>query len=143
MSSCNDIRMSIGMPEFRNGWAKVNILGVNIHSIPLEGLIDTILLSCKDERKAIITYANIHALNLAYQIDYLCAFFNRCDVVFCDGIGVQWAAKFRSEERKAIITYANIHALNLAYQIDYLCAFFNRCDVVFCDGIGVQWAAKF
>ena len=94
MSSCNDIRMSIGMPEFRNGWAKVNILGVNIHSIPLEGLIDAILLSCKDERKAIITYANIHALNLAYQIDYLCAFFNRCDVVFCDGIGVQWAAKF-------------------------------------------------
>ena len=56
--------------------------------------MDFILETCLKNQKALITYANVHAVNLAGKIPWFKNFMNQADIVFCDGFGVKWAAEF-------------------------------------------------
>ena len=71
-----------------------NILGTNVHSIPLGDLIEHILTLCKEKRKGTIAYVNVHAINLACYSPRFRKFLNTCEIVFCDGFGVKWAGWF-------------------------------------------------
>ncbi len=42
----------------------------------------------------LVSHANITGLNLAYEQSWLKDFYNRCDLVYCDGMGVQLAARW-------------------------------------------------
>ncbi len=78
--------------KFLSPFESANILGVRVHSISTEELIDFILVVCKDKHKSIVANVNIHALNLAYHLTWFRNFLNQSDVVFCDGFGVKLAA---------------------------------------------------
>jgi N-acetylglucosaminyldiphosphoundecaprenol N-acetyl-beta-D-mannosaminyltransferase len=71
----------------------VDILGVRVHTLRLDELLAAIANIIATRRRAIIGYANIHALNLAYEVPWFRAFLNQSDIVFCDGFGVKWGAR--------------------------------------------------
>ncbi|HMD88480.1 MAG TPA: WecB/TagA/CpsF family glycosyltransferase [Anaerolineaceae bacterium] len=70
------------------------VLGVRVDLISLDELIRYVLSTVQGQRKAILTYVNVHAVNLAYKQGWFKDFINQSQVVFCDGFGVKWAAKF-------------------------------------------------
>ena len=73
--------------------AAVVILGVRVDALRLDNVLDMITRTINARERAIITYANIHTLNLAHELSWFRAFLNRSDVVFCDGFGVKWGAR--------------------------------------------------
>ncbi len=73
---------------------KVTVLGVGIDRLPLEEALDYILDAAAGNRRALIAHANITGLNLAYELEWLRTFYNRCDLVYCDGMGVALAARW-------------------------------------------------
>jgi N-acetylglucosaminyldiphosphoundecaprenol N-acetyl-beta-D-mannosaminyltransferase len=72
---------------------RVTIFEVPIDDIPVEELVKFIVDSCVHHKKAIVTYVNVHALNLAYQTARFRQFLNEADLVFCDGYGVKWGGR--------------------------------------------------
>lgn len=71
-----------------------SILGVRVDLISPDELIEYMLLIVHDRRKAIIAYANVHTINIAYKLGWFKDIINQSQVVFCDGYGVAWAAYF-------------------------------------------------
>lgn len=72
----------------------VKILDISVHAMPEEALIEYMIQACQDGQKKIVAYVNVYAVNLAYDMKWFKDFLNQCDLVFCDGFGVKWAAKF-------------------------------------------------
>lgn len=71
----------------------VQVLGVRIHILLLDALLDFITQIILSRRRALIAHVNVYGLNLAYQLPWFCEFLNRADLVFCDGFGAQWGAR--------------------------------------------------
>jgi N-acetylglucosaminyldiphosphoundecaprenol N-acetyl-beta-D-mannosaminyltransferase len=71
----------------------ITLLGVQVSSISLEGLLEFICSSIQNRRRILLTYVNVYALNLAYETPWFRNFLNLADVVFCDGFGVKLGAK--------------------------------------------------
>jgi N-acetylglucosaminyldiphosphoundecaprenol N-acetyl-beta-D-mannosaminyltransferase len=71
----------------------VDLLGVRIHALRLDELLAYMGGVIAARRRAVISYANIHALNVAYRLPWFRAFLNDSDIVFCDGFGVKWGAR--------------------------------------------------
>lgn len=81
---------------------KLMILGVAIDVVSLQSLITQICQASNQHQKLVVTYANVHTLNLAYENLAFRDLLNGCDIVFCDGFGVKLAAQIlyrRSIER--------------------------------------------
>jgi N-acetylglucosaminyldiphosphoundecaprenol N-acetyl-beta-D-mannosaminyltransferase len=47
-----------------------------------------ITLRARQDDKTIVSYVNIHTLNLAYELKWYKDFLNQADLVYCDGFGV-------------------------------------------------------
>lgn len=80
----------------------VSILGVRVHTITLATLLNYITAIIAKHQRALISYANIHGINLAYEIPWFRDFLNQSDMVICDGFGVKWGARilgYRIPER--------------------------------------------
>ncbi len=75
------------------GVATLRILGVPISLLRLDELIERILAAIASGRREIVTYANVHTLNMAVEDPDFRRFLDRADVVFCDGYGVKWGAR--------------------------------------------------
>jgi N-acetylglucosaminyldiphosphoundecaprenol N-acetyl-beta-D-mannosaminyltransferase len=73
--------------------APVRVLGVQIHPITLAQLLALLPVARTQQRRLIIAYANVYALNLAYRLAWFRAVLNHSDVVFCDGFGAKLGAK--------------------------------------------------
>lgn len=84
--------MNSFLSPLENNW--VDILGVHVHIISVDDLLNYIIIACRQGQKVIISNANVHAINLAYRIPWYRSFLNQSHIVFCDGFGVKWAAKF-------------------------------------------------
>ncbi len=76
-------------------WKKktVEILGVNISIISLQDLLQFVFYSIQLNSKIIITYVNIHGMNLACNNTVFRNCINKSAVTFCDGFGVKIAVK--------------------------------------------------
>lgn len=70
------------------------ILGVRVDLISLDELLTYVLGVVDSQKKSIVTYVNVHAINVAQEIGWFSDFINHAQVVFCDGFGVKWAARF-------------------------------------------------
>jgi N-acetylglucosaminyldiphosphoundecaprenol N-acetyl-beta-D-mannosaminyltransferase len=79
----------------------IKLLGIRFHKLTRQQLFQVITQSLKTERKIIIAHVNIHALNLAYEMDWYRDFLNRADFVFCDGFGVVLGARLMGHVIKA------------------------------------------
>lgn len=73
---------------------KVTILGVGVNALTLDGILDRIQATVSSSGHILISHVNITGLNLAYEQPWLRGFYNRCDLVYCDGMGVQLAARW-------------------------------------------------
>lgn len=71
---------------------RVDILGVGITPLTRSELIGAIVAAAREQRQMTIAYANIHALNLAYELPWFRELLNRSNLVFCDGVGVKLGA---------------------------------------------------
>jgi len=71
----------------------VEILGVRVHAIGQEELIEQVLSWVKQEDHRTLTYVNAHCLNLAVQDSSYRQLLNRTDLVYVDGIGAVWAGR--------------------------------------------------
>jgi len=72
---------------------QISILGVRINYVTLDDLIKYTLLVVRNKEKAIITYVNVHAINIAYETRWFRDFINGSQLVFCDGFGIKWIAR--------------------------------------------------
>jgi len=86
---------------------QIMIDGVRIDLVSREGLCETILEHVAQKRKARILNVNVHALNLAHRYDWFRSILNGAETVFCDGVGVQWAARLLRIDVPTTITYAD------------------------------------
>ena len=71
----------------------VDVLGVRVHTLSLEDVIGHILRTVDEGNRAIVAYANVHAINLAFGHAEFRGFLNSADVVFCDGQGLRLGAR--------------------------------------------------
>lgn len=71
----------------------INILGVKVGIKPLQETIDFINMAIDRHEKVIVQYINIHAINLAQSLPWFKSFLNHADLTYCDGYGVNLAAK--------------------------------------------------
>lgn len=85
----------------------VNVLGVKVHAVSLERLLDIIEQTIMRHERALITHLNVRAANLAYDHLWFRAFLNQSNVVFCDGFGVKWGARLLGRPLPERITYAD------------------------------------
>ena len=85
----------------KESFENTSILGVRIDLISLDDLLRYLMLMVHGQRKTIISYVNVHAVNIAYELGWFKEYINHSQVVFCDGFGVKWAAHFLM--RKEII----------------------------------------
>ena len=76
----------------------ITLLGVKIKNIPKELVLEYIRTVLLNKNKSIISYVNLHALNLGYSTLWFRNFINESQIVFCDGIGVQLAAKLTGQK---------------------------------------------
>lgn len=70
-----------------------HMLGVRIDNLPVEKLVQHIGTCAVNRQRVTIAYANIHAMNLAYEMNEFREFLNSCDIVYCDGFGVKLGAR--------------------------------------------------
>ncbi len=71
---------------------RINLLGVKVDALSLSELLETMQNCINGDKKVIISYANIHALNIAYSKRWFQDFLNQSYITFCDGNGIRLAA---------------------------------------------------
>lgn len=70
------------------------LFDVPIDLFTVRELLDHITTLALNEEKSIVTYANVHAMNLASDLGWYRDFLGSADSVFCDGFGLLWGARF-------------------------------------------------
>lgn len=73
---------------------QISILGVRVDVVSLDELLKYALFIIQTRKKAIINNVNVHAINIAYEVEWFRNFINHSQVVFCDGFGVKWTAHY-------------------------------------------------
>ena len=71
---------------------KISLLGIEIAALSLDQLVIAIQDCILNERRVVLSYVNIHTLNIAYETPWFREFLNRSYLSFCDGYGVKLAA---------------------------------------------------
>jgi N-acetylglucosaminyldiphosphoundecaprenol N-acetyl-beta-D-mannosaminyltransferase len=88
--------MAISVEDRRNANADpvgtITLLDVTVHTLPLDAIIERIKQFIVGGHKAVIAYANVHAVNLASASPGFRQFLNDADIVTCDGHGVRLGA---------------------------------------------------
>ena len=78
----------------KGGFEQIFILGVRVDVVSLDELLEVLHLIIQEHQRAIVAYVNVQAINLAQELGWFRNFINQSQVVFCDGFGVKWAARF-------------------------------------------------
>jgi N-acetylglucosaminyldiphosphoundecaprenol N-acetyl-beta-D-mannosaminyltransferase len=69
-----------------------------VDDFPLERLLQVISERVLNNGRAIISYVNAHALNIAFEKKWFGNFLNSSDIVFCDGFGI-WLGGWLTGQR--------------------------------------------
>ena len=86
---------------------RVEVLGVGIDPLTVEGLHAEIENLVRGAQRGLVLNVNAHCLNLCYEDPALREFVNGAEVVFCDGAGVRLAARMLGGRIPKRITYAD------------------------------------
>lgn len=73
---------------------ELRILGVRVDDIGSEGLEAAILKCVEEKHKAVFSYINVHAVNIARRDPKFREFINGADISYCDGEGIRLGARF-------------------------------------------------
>lgn len=85
----------------------IRLMGVSINALTVMELHEVIKQCIIRRRKAIVANVNIHAMNIAFEKKWFLDFINSSQLVFCDGYGVQVAARIMGLRLPEKITYAD------------------------------------
>lgn len=85
----------------------IEILGVHVHPLTVEQLHNYLAWAIDTNQHQLVLHVNVHALNLAERQPWLHEFFNRAEIVFCDGAGVILGARILGYYIPERITYAD------------------------------------
>ena len=69
------------------------MLGTEIDALSLDQLLFAIRDCIENDRLVVMSYVNIHTLNIAYETRWFRDFLNASYLTFCDGVGVKLAAR--------------------------------------------------
>ena len=78
-------------------WEKVSVLGVKIDALSLSQLLSEIQSSILHKNGVVISYVNMHAVNIAYSLPWFRGFLNQSELTFCDGVGLKFAARLTGQ----------------------------------------------
>lgn len=78
--------------------APVDVLGIPIHPITPEQLIETVVAWGNEPGLHRVYHVNVHAMNLAHDLPEFRRYLQNADLVFCDGYGVKWGARIVGAE---------------------------------------------
>ena len=87
---------------------RVDLMGIRIDAVTWPELKTRMLELARTRRGAVAGNVNAHAMVLARRDPEFRAFFDACDIVFCDGIGVKLAARLRGRRIPERMTYPDI-----------------------------------
>ena len=91
---------------------KVTIFGVGIDPVTKDDVLERIRTALETGRRCVVAHVHVKGLNLAYRMPWLVEFFNRADIVYCDGYGVRMGAFLLGKRLPARFTLADwIHEL--------------------------------
>ncbi|MBI9046111.1 MAG: WecB/TagA/CpsF family glycosyltransferase [Anaerolineaceae bacterium] len=76
---------------------KTKLLGVNISRVSIAEILTEIQDTILNNTRNVISYSNIHAINLAYKFHWFRRFLNRSEINLCDGYGVNLGLKLIGE----------------------------------------------
>jgi N-acetylglucosaminyldiphosphoundecaprenol N-acetyl-beta-D-mannosaminyltransferase len=71
----------------------IQLLGVNIHLVTVEGILDQMDAILATHKRSVISHVHVMALNLAYEHTWFRDFLNQSSLVYCDGMGVRLGAR--------------------------------------------------
>lgn len=72
---------------------RLSLLGISIHPVTTEEVLARIKAFIQAKKKASVLHLNIHGAVLAQQYPWMKDFYNRADLLFCDGDGVRWGLR--------------------------------------------------
>lgn len=90
----------------RKSWPVIALQGIEIDAVGEESLHPYIRRAVRDGRKSRILNVNIRAMNIAARDPEFYRILSSAEIVFCDGAGVQLAARLRGLTVPPRITYA-------------------------------------
>lgn len=91
----------------RDGIKKVDLFGLPVALIDVDGLHQYIQKVISDGKKSLIFNVNIHCVNLALLDASAYKNLVSSDLIFCDGDGVRWGLRLLGKKVPAKITYAS------------------------------------
>lgn len=86
---------------------RVDVLGVGVDPLTVAGLNAEVLRLARRDGCSVVLNVNAHCLNLLQWDARLRSFFERAEVVFCDGAGVVLGARLLGRRLPGRITYAD------------------------------------
>jgi N-acetylglucosaminyldiphosphoundecaprenol N-acetyl-beta-D-mannosaminyltransferase len=87
--------------------SKVHIFGVGIDAVRKGDVLERIRTALETGRRIVVAHVHVMGMNLAYRTPWLVDFFNRADVVYCDGYGVRVGAWLLGRRLPARFTLAD------------------------------------
>ncbi len=85
----------------------IEILGVRVNPLTVGELHDRLAHLIDGHAHAQVLHVNVHGLNLAVGNPWLRDFFNRAEIIICDGAGVMLGARLLGQHIPERITYAD------------------------------------
>jgi N-acetylglucosaminyldiphosphoundecaprenol N-acetyl-beta-D-mannosaminyltransferase len=76
----------------------ITLVGVKINRVSLDELLIFLTERIVCDGKTIVSYVNIHAINMACETLWVRDFINQSDLSFCDGVGLQLAAALTGQK---------------------------------------------
>ena len=86
---------------------RVLLQGIGVDALDLPSLLDRVDGLVRARGKAVVTYVNVHVLNVAAGDPDLTAFLQNADVCFCDGVGVVIGARLQGKDLPKRMTGAD------------------------------------
>jgi N-acetylglucosaminyldiphosphoundecaprenol N-acetyl-beta-D-mannosaminyltransferase len=131
----------------------IKIQKIRIHILNFKNFYDVISNMILQNKKQLVTYVNVHTLNIAQNDDHLRKAYEKSSITYCDGAGVLIGARFLGlylPERMTSATF--IHYFCQRWQNDGTRIFFlggkpgvasKACEVLQKQYVGLQIAGHF
>ncbi|MCZ7552983.1 MAG: hypothetical protein B6D39_06705 [Anaerolineae bacterium UTCFX2] len=86
---------------------KVDLLGVQVDSLTRVEILKRIADAVRLDERLLVAHANLRGLNLAYEQPWLRGFYQRAQIVYCDGMGVMLGARLTRQRIRERFTLAD------------------------------------
>jgi len=82
----------VDRPEVPEPVALCRVMGLRLHDLPRSEIVRQVVQAALAQRRMLVVNANAYLITLAQEEAWIPQFFDRADIAFCDGAGVQLAA---------------------------------------------------